>query len=610
MTEKAGLALSVDGEAEFKKALQQIGANLKVVNSELGLVSSSFGTNNKSAKSLSATNSVLNKQIEEQAKKVGVLEKALDSAKKEYGENSVKTKSWEEKLNRANAELNKQKAQLDTNKKSISEYGQAQIKAAKNSEEFKLAQDKLKSGLNAVKMVALAAIASVGGLFAASLTSAGELQKLSDVTGMAAERIQELKYVGTQIDLEFDTLLKSQTKLTRGMAQARNGNKAQAESFQKLGIAITDSNGSLRDSKIVLMETIDALGAVGNETERDALSLAIFGKSALELNPLIKAGSSEIARLSEEARKNGAVMSDEAVAGLDNFGDSMEALKMTVLGKFGESISSMIPTLTEFVESIKKMDFSPLINGMKWMLKNTGTIAAGLAAIGAGMIAWNTVTTIQAVVGAMKAWKLATEGMTIAQRLMNVAMMMNPIGLIVTAIAALVAGIIILWNTNEGFRKAVISIFEAIGTAVGGAIKKLKGLVSGLATIFLGLPGVFGKIGMNIISGLWGGISSKVKWLMDKLKGFAEGVTKKVKDILGIHSPSKVFEGIGKNMALGMELGLGQAPMALFEQKTVIKHGGTILLKGVNNNDEFIAASNMVMNNDSFEMARQLRRNK
>jgi len=210
-------------------------------------------------------------------------------------------------------------------------------------------------GVAAVATASVAAAAAIGRMVSSATENAGELQKMSDVTGFTAEKIQELAYVGKAIDLEFETLIKSQTKLTQGMSLAASGGKKQAEAFKTLGVDIKGADGKLRDAKIVMLETIDALGSMKNETERDAMSLKIFGKSAMELNPLIKAGSKEIARLSEEARSTGAVMSNEAVAGLDNFGDSVEALKMSLQGIAGSVATALLPALNGTIGFAKSL---------------------------------------------------------------------------------------------------------------------------------------------------------------------------------------------------------------------------------------------------------------
>ena len=55
-----------------------------------------------------------------------------------------------------------------------------------------------------------------------------------------------------------------------------------------------NADGTLRDSEEVYWEIIEALGKVENETERDALAMALLGKSATDLNPLIEAGSEKM----------------------------------------------------------------------------------------------------------------------------------------------------------------------------------------------------------------------------------------------------------------------------------------------------------------------------
>ena len=171
-------------------------------------------------------------------------------------------------------------------------------------------------------------IAGVGAIAVSAMDSADKLVKLSDETGLSLESLQELGYVGGQVGVELDTIAGAQAKLTKSMVSARGGTGAQADAFRALKVdAIDPTTGALRDAKVVMMEAFGALGNVGDETERDALSMAIFGKSAMDLNPIIKLGANGLAEMTQKAHETGSVMSDEAVKSLDDFGDSTEALR-------------------------------------------------------------------------------------------------------------------------------------------------------------------------------------------------------------------------------------------------------------------------------------------
>lgn len=207
----------------------------------------------------------------------------------------------------------------------------------------------------AVGTVAIAAVAGLAKMASTAIEAADETARLAEVYGMTAERVQELRYAGTKLDVELETILKAQTKLTKAMYDAKDGTGEQAEAFKALGVAIVDADGNLRDSKDVMADAFEALKNTGNEAERDALAMKIFGKSAMELNPLIKAGASELKKLTEEARKNGAVMSNDAVDGLDRFGDAVEAAKLSVKGIAGTMMSAFAPTLEKVQSGIEKL---------------------------------------------------------------------------------------------------------------------------------------------------------------------------------------------------------------------------------------------------------------
>lgn len=115
--------------------------------------------------------------------------------------------------------------------------------------------------------------------------------------------------------------------------------------------------------------------------------------------------------------------------------------------KLGEIISEYLPQIIE---------------GFAWILDNSGNIAAGIAGIGAALVTMNVANMIMKLVSAFKGVKTATEAWLVVQKLLNIELFANPIGLIVAAIAGLVAGIVVLWNTNEDFRNTVINAWEKI----------------------------------------------------------------------------------------------------------------------------------------------------
>lgn len=106
------------------------------------------------------------------------------------------------------------------------------------------------------------------------------------------------------------------------------------------------------------------------------------------------------------------------------------------------------------------------------------------------------------------------------------------------------AGINILVNLIAG-------IIEAIPQLVAALPQIIAAIVDGIAA----LMGSIVDIGKNIVEGIWEGIQNAIGWFTDKITGFFSGIIDGVKGMLGIHSPSRVFADMGKNMALGLGQG-------------------------------------------------------
>ncbi len=119
MSDSFGLKLGIEGEKEFRNALKGINSTFKVLRSELTLVSSQFDKQDKSVEAVSARSRVLNKEIEEQQKKIALLTSALENATQSFGESDRRTQNWQVQLNNAKAELNMLDKELDENEKAL-----------------------------------------------------------------------------------------------------------------------------------------------------------------------------------------------------------------------------------------------------------------------------------------------------------------------------------------------------------------------------------------------------------------------------------------------------------------------------------------------------------
>ena len=352
MSDNFGFKLGIEGEREFKNALKDINSAFKVLGSEMTLVSSQFDKNDKSQEAVTARSKVLRKEIEAQEEKVHMLEAALENATESFGENDRRTQAWATQLNNAKADLNKLNRELEDTEsalddtadefndaeKQADQFGDELDRTGKEADSASSKLDKLGSvakGIGAAMGTALAAVGAAAVSAGKKLTElavdsaafADEIITTSAVTGVSAEQLQAYTYAAELVDVSVETMTKSMAKNVKSMESARQGSKLYAEAYDKLGISVTDANGNLRDSETVYWECIDALGKIQNETERDALAMQLFGKSAQELNPLIAQGSAGIKELTNEAKEMGAVMSEETLEKLGAFDDSIQRLK-------------------------------------------------------------------------------------------------------------------------------------------------------------------------------------------------------------------------------------------------------------------------------------------
>ena len=104
----------------------------------------------------------------------------------------------------------------------------------------------------------------------------------------------------------------------------------------------------------------------------------------------------------------------------------------------------------------------------------------------------------------------------------------------------------------EGGIKLTLGLAEGLIKALPKLLSKTPQIIRGIvSSLVKSLPDII-SVGADIVKGIWRGITGMRDWLWNNVKGFFNGIVDGVKGILGIKSPSKVFAGIGENMALGL----------------------------------------------------------
>lgn len=100
--------------------------------------------------------------------------------------------------------------------------------------------------------------------------------------------------------------------------------------------------------------------------------------------------------------------------------------------------------------------------------------------------------------------------------------------------------------------KMVLAIVSGLANNLPQIVRSVLDMMATIVKTFVSsLPDIV-NVGKQIVKGLWEGIKAMGSWIKDKVGSFFSGIVSNVKSKLGIHSPSRVFAGIGENMALGL----------------------------------------------------------
>ena len=596
-----GPKIGIDGEAEFRKSLQNINQQLKTLGSEMSAVTSAFGDNADSEDALAAKTSVLNKQIEAQQKKIDELNKGLTASAEKYGENDTRTLKWQQAVNNANAELSSMKNQLSKTNDELDDSGKKSEEAGSKFEKLK----SVTSGLGSALSVAAKGIAAMGAAAASAATAVGAMVKTAaynadDINTMAkqysmsVEDIQKFQYATEQIDVPLETLTGSMQKLTKNMATASKGTGDAYEAFAALGVEITNQDGTLRDRNEVFNEAINALANIENETQRDAYAMQIFGKSAADLNPLILGGADALKTLGDQAESAGLILEQDQLDTLNLLSDAIDTFKATLAGtgnllstEFAAPMADALNQITGYIQELTSAfaeggfpaladkasevltDILATFNEYLPKVVEFGTeiilkMIDGLTEMMPDIISTATEIIISLVGALIEAAPKIIEAATVA-----IVTLANGIAeALPELIPAAIDAVLTIVDT------LIDNVDELIDAAIAIMLALTDGLINALPTLVAKAPEIIGKLVIALIeaapkllSAAWEMIQKLIEGLKNNLPELLDNAKQMVVDIKDKFLEGvKSFTDIGKNIITGIWDGIKNAGAWLMDK--------------------------------------------
>ena len=513
-----GITIRFEGDTtRLDKALRKINNSTKDIDKELRNVDKALKFNPTSVELWKQKQTLLEQKIKQTKKNL----EELKSAQTQMDTQGVDKNS--EAYRRVQREITETESKLKTFEGQLKRVGNVNLKAA--SEQFKQWGSSLENAgqqMQGLSMAAAGVVAALGTISYKAGQNADDLNTLSKVYSINTTDLQKYAVAADLVDVSVEDIAKSHVKLEKSMYSAQNGSASMNEAFDKLGVSVTNADGSLRSSDAVWQDTIAALGQMTNETERDALAQQLMGKSAAQLNPLIEDQGETYKNLTDTLKKYDLDFVDqETLDGANQFNDALDEMKAigsVAIAQVGSQLAAYLaPALEKVVDWIGKLanwlsTLSPEV------LTVIGVVAGVVAAIAPVLI----------IVG--KLAMAISSIMSLASTLgVTIGAIAGPIGIAIAAIAAIIAIGVLLYKNWDTIKAKAIAIWNAIKAFFTNTLNSIKttftnvwnGIKTTLMTIWNAIKtfisnGVNGW--KNILSSAWNSIKSTASTAWNAIK--------------------------------------------------------------------------------------------
>ena len=488
-----GITIQIGGDTTgLDKALKGVNGQAREAQNELKEVNKALKLDPTNVELLEQKQRALASAVEATTKKLETLKDAQKQAADQLARGDI----GQQQYDALSREIVKTEAEL---KKATDAQDKFNISAEQASAKLSAVGDKAQMVADKTRALSTAAaglVVAIGGAAIKSAAWADDLNTLSKQTGLTTEDLQKMQYASELVDVSVDDIAGSMSKMRRAMAT-----DGKQDVFAQLGVSVRDGTGALRDSSTVFYEVLDRLGKVGNETERDALAMEIFGRSADQLAGIIDDGGASLKALGEEAENLGLILDQDTLDAMNRVNDQIDRLKAQAQGQFAKAGAAALEALTPAIEGI--------VNALSKVLEFIGNLNPEVIKV---------VTIIAAIVAAI-----------------------SPVAAIIAKIAGLLA--------------TLAPLLPVIGTALDALASPVTLVIAGIAALVLVLADLVKTIYEN-----WDKIKQKFTDAKDYVVGIFEKIRDAVKEKINavIDFVNKGIDAINKLIAKINDSALGK----------------------------------------------------
>lgn len=232
---------------------------------------------------------------------------------------------------------------------------------------------------------------ALGGQIKSAVDVADKTNKAAQSAGLTTEEFSKLSYAAELSDVSSESLGKSMAKLSKNMVSAASDGAGPAgQAFAALGVYVRNTDGTLKDSSVLLGEVADKFAGYRDGAAKTALAVALFGKSGAEMIPLLNQGKAGLEDAGDEAERFGLVLDKRTTTAAEAFNDNLkrmdkikEGLVMTVTAKLLPSFEHFSEVLLEARQNSTFM--SSAAEGLTNILKGIASAAIQVTAVFQGL---------------------------------------------------------------------------------------------------------------------------------------------------------------------------------------------------------------------------------